>query len=100
MSWPQLIFGWPAIISALGAFGLAFVGPRSFLGFGGVALAAPFLLFASLAPGGLWFSPALFLALAAAAELLRRGRHVGAAACLAPFVFIVTILALTVVAYR
>jgi hypothetical protein len=66
-------------------FGVAFTRERSSLGFVGVVSAVPFLLYAAGAPGGLWFSPALLLALGGAA-LLRRGRRLWAAACVAPFV--------------
>jgi hypothetical protein len=97
MSWPAVVFGWPAIVLALGAFGAAFARGRSALGFAGLAAAAPFLLYVSAAPGGVWLSPAIFVALGAAAELLRRGRRGLAVVCCAPFVFIVVVLGAAVV---
>ena len=79
-----------------GAFGVAFIRQRSLIGFVGLAAAVPFLWYASHAPGGEWFSPLLFLSLGAAAEWLRRGRRKWAAACVAPFVGVVVMLALLV----
>ena len=96
MSWPQVILGWPTIILALVAFGVAFIRQRSLIGFVGLAAAVPFLWYASHAPGGEWFSPLLFLSLGAAAEWLRRGRRKWAAACVAPFVGVVVMLAILV----
>jgi hypothetical protein len=98
MTWPQIIFGWPTILVALGSFGVAFGRQRSALGFVGVIAATPFLWYASHAPRGEWFSPALFMTLGAAAVLIRRGRRGWAAVCLAPFVAFVLMLAATVAA--
>jgi len=100
MAWPAIVFGWPAIGLSLALFAAAFLRPRSALGFAGLALAAPFLWYASHAPGGLLLSPALLVGLGAAAELLRRGRHAWAMACLSPFVFIVAVLAVGVLTQR
>ncbi len=96
MSWAQIVFGWPAIIVAVGTFGVAFARDRSTLGFAGLAAATPFLLYASAAPGGVWLSPAVFVSLGAAAVLLRRGRRGWAMACCAPFAGIVLVLAAAV----
>jgi hypothetical protein len=98
MSWPQLVFGWPTIILALAAFVLAFRRQRSRLGFAGLALAAPFLWYASRAPRGEFYSPAIFVLLVGAAWFLRRGRPRLAAACLAPFAVVAASLALYVLA--
>lgn len=100
MSWPQLIFGWPTIILAVVAFGVAFAREGSGLGFIGLALATPFLWYTSHAPRGLWFSALLFVALGTAALLLRRGQRRWAAAGLAPFIVIVLILAAAVATQR
>jgi hypothetical protein len=98
MTWPQLILGWPTIILALAMFGLALSRRRSVLGFVGLALAAPFLWYASHAPSGLWFSSGMFLALGAAAELIRRGRRGWAVVFVVPFAAWVAILAAAVAA--
>ena len=100
MSWSQLVLGWPAILLALAAFGVAFARGRSPLGFAGLIFATPFLWYASGAPGGMWMSPVLFAGLTAAAVLLRRGRRALAAACFAPFAAIVLILAIAVATQR
>jgi hypothetical protein len=96
MGWAQIIFGWPTIVLTLGLFGVAFTRERTSLGFVGLVSAIPFLVYAAGAPGRLWFSPALLLALGLAAVLLRRGRRFWAAACLAPFVVVVALLAAAV----
>jgi hypothetical protein len=96
MTWPQLIFGWPAIIFALAAFGWALLKGPSLLGFVGLMFAAPFLWYASHAPSGLWFSGGAFLMLAAAAESIRRGRRGLAAGLVAPFAVWVLILGVAV----
>jgi hypothetical protein len=97
MSWPEIVFGWPAIILALCAFGLAFARRRSALGFAGLAVATPFLGYAGTAPGGRWLSPLVFALLGGAAELLRRGHRGWAIACCAPFVCLVVLLVAAVV---
>jgi hypothetical protein len=89
----QIIVGWPTIMLTLVLFGVAFTRERTSLGFVGLVSAIPFLVYTAGAPGGLWFSPVLFLALGVAAVLLRRGRRVWAAACVAPFVVLVALLA-------
>jgi hypothetical protein len=96
MTWPQIVFGWPAIIASLAAFAAAFTTGRSWLGFLGLALAVPFLWYASHSPTGEWFSPALFLALLGAAVLLRQGRRRAAMVCLSPFVLVIAIMATVV----
>jgi hypothetical protein len=100
MSWPQVVFGWPTIILALGAFALAFARERSKWGFAGVVLACPFLSYASLTPGGIWLSPGLLVALGTAAVLLRRGRPTWAAVCLVPYAAMVMMLAAAVTHQR
>ena len=100
MTWPQFILGWPTIVLALAAFGLALLKGRSRLGFLGVGLAAPFLWYASQAPSGLWFSSGAFLALGAAAELIRRGRRGWAAALVTPFAAWMVILGVAVATQR
>jgi hypothetical protein len=71
---------------------------RTSLGFVGLVSAIPFLVYTAGAPGGRWFSPALVLALGMAAVQLRRGRRVWAAACVAPFVVVVAVMAAAVAA--
>ena len=96
MSWPQLVFGWPTIILALGVFAPAFTRPRSWLGFVGLASATPFLWYASHAPRGGIYALTVFVALAAAAWFLRQDRRRLAALCVAPFVLMVGALAVLV----
>ena len=100
MTWPQIVFGWPTILLAIGLFTAGFMRERTKLGFLGVVAAMPFLWYASHSPGGLWLSPLLLLALGAAAELLRRGLRWPAAVCVAPFAFIVLTVAAAVASQR
>jgi hypothetical protein len=96
MTWPQVVFGWPAIIAGLLLFTLAFGRERSTLGFLALLFVVPFLWYASRAPGGIWFSGIALVTLAAAAWLLYRGRRGWAAACVAPFAAWVIVLAVHV----
>jgi len=93
MPWPAVIFGWPAVFLAVAAFGVALLTPRTWMGFIGASLAAPFCLFVSGYP---LFHRAGQVALAAnvlAAYLLHRGRRDMAFTLLLPFMMIVTVLA-------
>ena len=93
MPWPAVIFGWPAVLLAVAAFGAALLTPRAWLGLIGASLAAPFCVFVSGYP---LFHRAGQIALAAnflAAYLLHRGRRDVAFTLLLPFLMIVTVLA-------
>jgi hypothetical protein len=82
MPWVQVIFGWPMIILTLAVFVAAFARERSALGFVGLILAVPFLWYSGHAPGGLWYSPTLLLALGAAARVASPGPPpVGSSVC-------------------
>jgi hypothetical protein len=96
MTWPQIVLGWPAIIAALLLFAVAFSRERSMFGFLALLFAAPFLFYASRAPGGIWYAGIALVTLAAAAWLLYRGRRGWAAACVAPFAAWVIVLAVHV----
>ena len=100
MSWQQIVYGWPTILLAVAAFAIAFGRTRSWLGFAGLVCAAPFLWYTTGAPRGWVYSPIVFAALAIAAACLRTGRRRMAAVCVAPFGFVVLILAAAVMFER
>jgi hypothetical protein len=94
MEWlPFLVFGWPAVVLAFGAFALAFLTPRSWLGFIGAAIGAPFCFYASGFPLFYWIALTAAGANFVAAYLLVRGRAEIAFAALVPFMLITVTLA-------
>ena len=93
MSWSGIVLGWPAVLAAFGAYGVAFVTTHAWSGFIGAVIAAPFCVIVSGYP---MFAAAGQVTLAAnvlAAFLLYRGRREVAFAALVPFMVVSTALA-------
>ena len=97
MTLTRLVFGWPLIALSIALFAFAFLRGRWTLAAAGVIAATPFLWYASHAPGGLLWSPVLFVALLAAVWLLGRGRRGWALVCVTPYVVWVFVIGVAVV---
>lgn len=100
MTWLRYAVGWPGIIASVGAFVIAFLRGQTWIAGVGLILATPFLWYTSKAPYGEWFSPMLFLGLAASVYLLRKGRVGLAFACFVPFLAVIGVLAIAVLSQR
>ena len=97
MTLTRLVFGWPLIALSIALFAIAFLRDRWTLAAAGLVAAAPFLWYSSHAPGGLLWSPVMFLALVAAVWLLGRGRRGWALLCPAPYVVWILLIGVAVV---
>jgi hypothetical protein len=95
VAWPALVFGWPAVIVAITAFGLAFGLKRPWLAVVGAVVATPFCLFVSgyPVPIGRLGGPIALAANFAAVWCLRSGRRGVALALLIPFVSVAAVIA-------
>jgi hypothetical protein len=91
--WPFVAFGWPAVMLAIGAYAVAFLTARTWAGFIGAAIAAPFCLYASGYPLFQWLALVALAANVAAAWLIHRGRPDVGFAALVPFMMLVATLA-------
>jgi hypothetical protein len=91
--WPAIVFGWPAVALASTAFALAFLTTRTWLGFIGASIGAPFCIFASGFPLFHWLGLIALAASFLAAGLLYRGRPDIAFAALIPFMIVTVTLA-------
>ena len=93
MPWPAVVFGWPAVVAALAAYGCAFLTTRASLGFLGALIATPFCVFVSGYPMFHWAGPVALGANFLSAYVLYRGRRDVAFTVLLPFMMVVTLLA-------
>jgi len=97
LSWPQIVFGWPAVITALALHGYALAVRRWVPSLVGFFVALPFLWYLSGFPAvGYWAALIALANLASVVGLARRQR-VFAVIALLPFLAAVSWLAYTVV---
>ena len=91
--WPAVVFGWPPVVVAFTAFAAGFLTTRTWLGFIGAAIAAPFCFAASGYPLFHWVALVALGANFVSAFLLHRGRADIAFAALVPFMMVAALLA-------
>jgi hypothetical protein len=91
MEW--VAFGWPAPVLAVGAFAFAFLTTRTWVGFIGAAVAAPFCWDASEYPLFYWIALTALGANFLAAWLIYRAQPEKAFAALVPFMMLVAAFA-------
>jgi hypothetical protein len=96
--WAFILFSWPAIVLAGAAYAVAFLTTRTWAGFVGAVIIAPFCMFLSGYPLLHWVALVAFAANFVAAWLLRRGRPDVAFAALVPVMMMIATL--TVFAFR
>jgi len=98
VNWVSAFFGWPAIVVSLGALAAGTAMGRTWISAAGALASGPFCWYATHAPWGWVFGPAIFAANVASAVQVRRGRRGLAAACLMPYaaVLLAIVLALVV----
>lgn len=95
--WPALVFGWPAIIAAIGLSIAGILRNKPFWLVAAAVVAAPFSLYLAGSPKYGWLALLLSPMLIAGSILVRYRRTTFAWYCLAPFVGVTGWLAIVVV---
>ena len=89
---PWAVIGWPLVVAAIVAFGVAFYARRVWVGFAGAVIAAPLCLYLMDMPYLYWLSRAAVVANFVSAAALWRARRDIAFAMLLPFMIMVVLV--------
>lgn len=98
LSWPEIVFGWPAVVGALILYGVGLHTSRWLPALAGFVISLPFLWYLSGYPSLMIGGPLTALSSLVSVVALARGRRLVAGLALLPFVAVVLWLAYAVLA--